>query len=89
MPENVNKATIVFSVPDKQGSLVSVLQVIGSNGLNMKKLEARPIHGKPWEYMFYTDIELPSPEHFLENAVGQIKSATDDFRLLGIYKAGI
>lgn len=88
-PEEVDKATVVFSVPDKQGSLVRVLQMMSENGLNMKKLESRPIHGKPWQYMFYSDIELHSRDEFLNNGMSQLKSGAEDFRLLGIYKAGI
>ncbi len=89
-PKNVDKATIVFSVPDKKGSLVRVLQEIDSSGLNMKKLESRPIEGKPWEYMFYSDVELLNGlDDFLKNAAGKIKAASEDYRLLGIYKAGI
>ena len=88
-PETADKATVVFSVPDKKGSLVSVLQVMNENGLNMKKLESRPIHGKPWQYMFYSDIELLSKEDFLENGLRHVKDASEDFKLLGIYKAGI
>ena len=89
-PANVDKATLVYSVPDKKGSLCRVLQVIDTSGLNMKKLESRPIHGKPWEYMFYSDVELSAGlDDFRDKAVDKIRSVTEDFRLLGIYKAGI
>ena len=88
-PEIADKATIVFSVPDKKGSLLTVLQVMEENGLNMKKLESRPIHGKPWEYMFYSDVELDDIKHFKIDAVEALKEAAEDFRILGIYKAGI
>ncbi len=90
VPEGVNKATVVYSVPDKKGSLVNVLKEIDSSGLNMKKLESRPIQGSPWEYMFYSDVELlKGLDDFTMNAVPRIKSAAVNFRLLGIYKAGI
>ena len=56
----------------------------------MKKLESRPIEGKPWQYMFYSDVELLGGlDDFLENASERIRAVTEDFRLLGIYKAGI
>jgi prephenate dehydratase len=88
-PVNVDKATVVFSVKDEKGSLCRVLQVMDSSGLNQKKLESRPIHGKPWEYMFYSDLELQGRDDFIDNAVPAIKSVADNFRILGIYKAGI
>ena len=56
----------------------------------MKKLESRPIQGKPWEYMFYSDVELLAGlDDFQKSAIEKIKNATEDFRLLGIYTAGI
>ena len=88
-PKEVSKATVVFSVPDKKGSLVKVLKVIDDCGLNMKKLESRPIHGKPWQYMFYAGIEFDSRDDFFNTGLERIKEVAEDFRLLGIYKAGI
>ena len=87
--EDCTKATLVFSIPDEKGSLCRVLQVIGENGFNMKKLESRPIHGKPWEYMFYADVEIGSIADFTSRAAGSIAKVTEDFRILGIYRAGI
>ena len=88
-PGEVDKATVVFSVPDQKGSLAKVLQVMDQSGLNLKKLESRPIHGKPWQYMFYTGIEFESREDFVTNGLSRIKEVAEDFRLLGIYKSGI
>lgn len=88
-PGAVDKATVVFSVPDKKGSLCKVLDVMDSNGLNMKKLESRPIHGKPWEYMFYSDVEIEDRDNFMNDASARLKEVTESYRILGIYKAGI
>ncbi len=88
LPIDCDKATVVFSVKDEKGSLVKVLQLFDKQELNMKKLESRPIHGKPWEYMFYVDLEVSAPEAF-KASVAEITNVADDFRILGIYKAGI
>ena len=88
-PGNVDKATLVFSVSDEKGSLCRVLQIMDENGLNMKKLESRPIHGKPWEYMFYSDVEIDNKSNFLGEAVSRLKEVAEGLKILGIYKAGI
>ena len=88
-PNMADKATIVFSVSDKKGSLCRVLQVMEQNGLNMKKLESRPIHGKPWEYMFYSDVELEDPGFFESGAAAGLKAVSEGLRVLGIFKSGI
>jgi len=81
----VDKASIVFSTPDEAGSLTSCLSVFSDYGLNMKKLESRPIHGKPWTYMFYIDLELPEDRSIFDNAVEKISGMAEDFRILGLY----
>ena len=83
--ETVDKASIVFSTPDEAGSLTSCLSVFSDYGLNMKKLESRPIHGKPWTYMFYIDLELPEDRTVFDNAVEKISGMAEDFRILGLY----
>ncbi len=85
--ENPNKASLVFATPDKPGALFASLQCLSDQGLNMKKLESRPIPGKPWEYMFYVDVELPDDIRLFENAVELIRERTHDFRILGLYRA--
>ena len=80
------KASIVFLALDKPGSLFLALQALADKGLNMKKLESRPIHGKPWEYMFYVDIQLPEDINIFNNAMKELKTKTDGLRILGIYR---
>ncbi|MCF8026540.1 MAG: 3-deoxy-7-phosphoheptulonate synthase, partial [Desulfobacteraceae bacterium] len=51
------KSSLIFSTGNKPGSLFEAMKVFADNGINLVKLESRPIHGKPWEYMFYVDLE--------------------------------
>lgn len=81
-----NKASLVFSTLDKPGSLFLALQVLAKRQLNMKKLESRPIEGKPWEYMFYVDVEVPNDIALFNDAVEELKKTTGDLRVLGMYK---
>lgn len=83
--ESVDKASIVFSLADEAGSLSSCLSVFSEYNLNMKKLESRPIHGKPWSYMFYVDLDIPEDRTVFDKAVKKIKTLAEDFRILGLY----
>ncbi len=60
-PES-NKISLAFSVENRPGSLVSVLAELASLGTNLTKIESRPVHGKPWEYIFYVDCQIHSAE---------------------------
>ncbi len=87
VPEGgLNMASLVFSTQDKPGALYLALKVLSDRGLNMKKLESRPIHGKPWEYMFYVDVEVPDNLAFVLDSVESLKRETNDLRVLGIYR---
>ena len=82
------RASIVFSARDEPGSLFQVLQVLADRSLNMKKLESRPIPGRPWEYMFYVDLDLPPKRGQFEQAMEQVRAAAASYRLLGLYRSG-
>jgi len=79
------KASLCFAVADQPGALFQALSVLAQRGLNMKKLESRPIHGKPWEYLFYVDVDLPPERDRFTHAFDELKPVTEDLRLLGIY----
>ena len=82
------KASFLFNVSDEPGALMRVLEILYQRGLNMQKLESRPIPGKPWEYTFYVDALIPENSDFDETCK-EIADSTVGFRLLGIYENGI
>lgn len=82
---NKSKTAIVFSTLNQPGALFEVMKVFAANRINLVKLESRPIHGKPWQYMFYADIEadLSAPE--MAAPLQRLRAETDYFRILGSY----
>jgi prephenate dehydratase len=57
-----NKMSAAFSLENKPGSLVGALSALSAIGTNLTKIESRPVHGKPWEYVFYVDCQIRSTE---------------------------
>jgi prephenate dehydratase len=57
-----NKMSLAFSVENRPGSLVEALSELKALGTNLTKIESRPVHGKPWEYIFYVDCQIQSRE---------------------------
>ena len=57
-----NKLSLAFSVENRVGTLVAALSELAREGTNLTKIESRPVHGRPWEYVFYVDCQLHSPE---------------------------
>jgi prephenate dehydratase len=57
-----NKISFAFSVENRPGSLVAALNDLSALGTNLTKIESRPVHGKPWEYIFYVDCQIHTSE---------------------------
>jgi 3-deoxy-7-phosphoheptulonate synthase len=85
--DRANKASLVFSVSDEPGSLFACLQIMSERGINLSKLESRPIQGKPWEYLFYIDVSIPDTAQIFDEAIAELKKKTKDFHFLGSYRA--
>ena len=84
-----NKASLVFSVPDEPGSLFACIKILSEKGLNLSKLESRPIQGRPWEYLFYVDVSIGDAEAAYDSAMKELKAKTRDFYFLGSYRASL
>ncbi|MBN2049231.1 MAG: 3-deoxy-7-phosphoheptulonate synthase [Spirochaetales bacterium] len=87
-PEEINKVSFVFSAVDKPGALFHCLSELVNRDLNMKKLESRPIHGRPWQYMFYIDLDITGKVDRFTQAAEKLKEGVEDFRILGWYRQG-
>jgi chorismate mutase/prephenate dehydratase len=79
------KTTLVIATGQKPGALVECLLVLKNKGINMCKLESRPIQGRPWEEMFYIDVEANLKHLVLQEAISQITEQTNFIKILGCY----
>ena len=57
-----NKLSLAFTVENRVGTLVAALSELAKEGTNLTKIESRPVHGRPWEYVFYVDCQLHNPQ---------------------------
>jgi prephenate dehydratase len=83
-PES-NKISVAFSVENRPGSLVSALSELSALGTNLTKIESRPVHGKPWEYIFYVDCQIQSPEEGT-HALATLRQHCSMVKELGRYR---
>jgi prephenate dehydratase len=81
---NSNKISIAFSVENRPGSLVSALSELSTIGTNLTKIESRPVHGKPWEYIFYVDCQIHSTDEGTR-AINALQSHCSMVKELGRY----
>jgi prephenate dehydratase len=79
------KSSLVYSAGNRPGSLYETLKIFAEKGINLVKLESRPIHGKPWEYMFYVDLEADATDASFQPILKSLEEYTDYLRILGTY----
>jgi 3-deoxy-7-phosphoheptulonate synthase len=79
------KSSLIYSTGNRPGALYETLKLFAEKGINLVKLESRPIHGKPWEYMFYVDIEADLESESFKPLVEGLEKKTDYLKVLGSY----
>lgn len=84
-----NKISLMLSVPHRPNALYHMIAKFSSLGVNLTKLESRPVPGSDFEFMFYFDMEASvySPE--LVNLLGQLENQPELFVFLGSYSETI
>ncbi|HBR32635.1 MAG TPA: bifunctional chorismate mutase/prephenate dehydratase [Clostridiales bacterium] len=80
-----NKTSFMLSVPNKPGSLYRVMSKFSALGINLTKLESRPIPGSEFEFLFYLDVESSVYSPALFELINELAYGTDRFRYLGSY----
>ena len=83
--KDAHKISIFFELPHESGTLYNMLSHIIYNGLNMTKIESRPIAGRTWEYRFFVDFEGNLKDSAVKNALRGIRHDAMDLRILGNY----
>jgi prephenate dehydratase len=84
-----DKSSLVFGVGHVSGSLYRCLGAFAQRHLNLTKLESRPRPGRPWEYVFYADVEAPAHGPEMVEALTALSEHATFTRLLGSYTAAI
>jgi len=80
-----DKASVTFHVNNQVGSLAQLLTCFAEHGVNLSKIESRPIPEKPWEYFFFADFEGAMDDAELDMALTAASNCSGELRLLGRY----
>lgn len=80
-----DKTSIMMILPHKSGSLYKVLSRLNVLGINLNKLESRPIPDRNFEFMFYFDIDESIYSPALKELLGDLEREAQEFRYLGSY----
>ncbi len=79
------KTSLVVSVGNQPGALMDALAIFRDIGINLVKLESRPMAHNPWEEMFYLDLDGNVADPMVERALDQLTTHVRYFKVLGSY----
>lgn len=80
-----NKCSLLIQLKHQPGALAMALQHFAKNDINLTKIESRPIHGQPFHYLFYIDVEFQDQD-IVRDVLYQLNDAVDVIKILGYYE---
>lgn len=87
-PTGDDKTSVVFSTRHVPGALHKALTPFASRGINLTRIESRPVRGQPWEYMFFVDLQGHRGEERVGEALRELEELTIQLKVLGSYPRG-
>jgi prephenate dehydratase len=82
----VDKMSVAFAIEHRPGTLVAALELLADAGVNLTKIESRPVPGSPWEYVFYVDVRFEDVGK-ADAAVAALHEHCRMVKVLGRYRA--
>lgn len=84
--EASNKLSLAFAIDHRPGTLVRALGSLAEAGVNLSKIESRPVPGSPWQYIFHVDLRFENEEQ-ADMALALLQPQTRMVKELGRYRA--
>jgi len=85
LSDEADKLSLVFQLHHQPGALYHSLEPFARRHVNLMKIESRPVHGSPWQYRFYLDLQASRRDPEVAAALGELEKRVVDLRILGSY----
>jgi len=88
-PKEADKLSLVIELPHQPGALHNALDPFARRGIDLLKIEGRPVKGRPWEYCFYLDLRSSPDDVELTTALEELRDRRVETRILGAYRSAV
>ncbi len=88
-PERADKLSLVIELPHQPGALHNALDPFARRGIDLLKIEGRPVKGRPWEYCFYLDLRSSPNDVDFTSALNELRDRRVETRILGAYQSAL
>ncbi len=87
-PSGNDKTSLLLSLEDRPGSLFNLLEPLAKRGINLTKIQSRPVKDQPWRYLFYVDIAGHIEDQTIQDGIDAIRKGCTFLDWLGSYPMG-
>ena len=87
--EGADKISTLFMLPHESGTLHEILTIFAIRGLNLVKLESRPVPEHSWEYLFFLEFNGHLDQQVTADVLHELAQTTGDFRVLGNFRSNL
>jgi chorismate mutase/prephenate dehydratase len=84
-PSGLDKTSLLLGMADRPGALNEALTVLSAKGINLAKIESRPIKGKQWKYLFFIDLIGHIEDPVIKEACSILRQICAYYEWLGSY----
>jgi chorismate mutase / prephenate dehydratase len=87
--DEADKISLVIELPHQPGALHNALEPFARRGIDLLKIQGRPVKGRPWEYCFYLDLPGSPKDVEITSALSELRQRGVETRVLGAYRAAV
>jgi len=85
--QDADQLSLVIELPHQPGALHDALEPFARRGIDLLKIEGRPVKGRPWEYCFYLDVRGSVNQDEVDETLDELKHSRVETRILGAYRS--
>src|SRR5438876_3377627 len=85
--EDADQLSLVIELPHQPGGLHDALEPFARRGIDLLKIEGRPVKGRPWEYCFYLDVRGSVDDREVIDTLDELGRSRVETRILGAYRS--